>query len=46
MVLRGAQGDHPTEGREAPEAKDAQPSLADENRKAQEDCSERVQMWP
>ena len=26
LALRGAQGDHPTEGREAPEAKAAQPS--------------------
>ena len=26
MALRGAQGDHPTEGREAPEAQAAQPS--------------------
>ena len=26
MALRGAQGDHPTEGREAPGAEDAQPS--------------------
>ena len=26
MVLRGAQGDHPTKGREAPEAEAAQPS--------------------
>ena len=26
MALRGAQGDHPTEGREAPEAEAVQPS--------------------
>ena len=35
MALRGAQGDHPTEGREAPAAEAAQPSLAGENWKAQ-----------
>ena len=35
MALRGAQGDHPTEGREAPAAEAAQPSQADGNGKAQ-----------
>ena len=40
MVLRGAQGDHPTEGREAPAAKDAQPSQAGGSWKAQQDWAE------
>ncbi len=31
MALRGSQEDHPTAGRDAPEAEDAQPSLPDGN---------------
>ena len=40
MVLRGAQGDRPTEGREAPGAKDAQPSQGQGRWKAQRACPE------
>ena len=34
MALRGAQGDHPTEGREAPEAEAVQPSRTGSGGKA------------
>ncbi len=42
MALRGAQGDHPTAGREAPAAKDAQPSGIGGSWKAQEGWPERA----
>ena len=38
MVLRGAQGDHPSVAREAPAAEAAQPSQAGGNWKAQGGC--------
>ena len=43
MVLRGAQGDHPSVAREAPAAEDAQPSQAGGSWKAQEDWAKCLQ---
>ncbi|MBB5144059.1 hypothetical protein HNQ38_002167 [Desulfovibrio intestinalis] len=45
MALRGAQGDHPTEGREAPEAKTAQPSRNDGIWKAREGLLGEVEIY-
>ncbi len=45
MALRGAQGERPTRGREAPEAKAAQPSRNDEIWKTREGLSEGVKIY-
>ena len=45
MALRGAQGDRPTEGREAPEARAAQPSRNDGIWKTREGLSVGVEIY-